>query len=58
MNEIQKGFEVSRSDEEQSSFLLDQAVLDLLLCDEGDGERVWDALSNPDQKRPVHVDPG
>ena len=58
MNEIQKGFEVSRSDEEQSSFLLDQAVLDLLLCDEGDGERVGDALSNPDQKRPVHVDPG
>jgi hypothetical protein len=32
-------------------------VLDLLLGDEGDGERVGHALAHSDQKTSVHVDP-
>jgi len=33
-------------------------VLDLLLCDEGDGERVGNPLAHPDEKGAVRVDPG
>ena len=49
---------MGRPDEEQSALLLDQAVLDLLLCDEGDGERVGDALADSNEESSVHVDPG
>jgi len=57
MNELDEGLEVRRSDEEEPSLLLDEAVLDLLLGDEGDGERVGHALAHSDQKTSVHVDP-
>ena len=57
VNQIDEGLEVGRSDQEESSFLLDQAVLDLLLSDEGDGKRVWHPFADPDQERSVHVDP-
>jgi hypothetical protein len=33
-------------------------MLDLLLGDEGDGERVGNAFSDSNEKSPVHVDAG
>ena len=54
--QLQEGLEVCRSDEEESSLLFDEAVLDLLLCDEGDRERVGNALADPDEEGAVHVD--
>ena len=57
VNQIDEGLELGRADEEEPAFLLDQAVLDLLLGDERDRERVGNSLAHSDQKRPVDVDP-
>ena len=57
VNQIYEGLELGRADEEEPAFLLDQAVLDLLLGDERDRERVGNSLADSDQKRPIDVDP-
>jgi hypothetical protein len=58
MNEINEGLKVRRPDKEQPSLLLDQTVFDLFFCDKCDCERVGNALSDPDEKSSIHIDPG